>query len=258
MKIVKKSLGKTADVSSARRSGFRELRKLLAAVVLLAVSLYFAIGLTVDAVVARISFEKEDALFGSGTFFTRNQKSADPRLKRAQSILSTLVSDTQVPPLKYRLKYLENDEMNAVAFPGGAIGVTQGLLDALEDDIALAFVLGHELGHFYNRDHLRGIGRAVGVGIVYAIVFGGQMGDDNLGNVFHSMLQRSYSRRQEEKADRFGLELVFRIYGKTDGLDRLFRILEDKEDMPCWAYMFATHPSPKSRIMDLKKYAERL
>jgi predicted Zn-dependent protease len=72
------------------------------------------------------------------------------------------------------------------------------------------------------------------------------------------VLQRSYSRGREEKADRFGLELVFRVYGETEGVDRLFEILEKSDATPRWAYMFATHPAPTARIAELKKQAAEL
>jgi Zn-dependent protease with chaperone function len=254
MKINNKKLGRAADVSAARGSSFSELRRLLTFVIVFAVVIYFSIGLAVDAIVSFIPFETESRLFSSDMFFPFEQKEDSKQLKRLETVLDILVSDPTVPPLKYRLAILNNNQPNAFAFPGGTIGVTQGLLDALEEDIALAFVLGHELGHFHNRDHLRGIGRAAGSGILFSLIFGGQMGSKSFGNLIQAVLQRNYSRGQEEKADRFGAELVFRTYSRASGIDQLFRILEKKESMPDWAYMFATHPAPEARIEDLKKH----
>lgn len=255
MKIVNRQPEKTADASGARGTAFRELRKLLLFVTILAVVLYVAIGMVVDAVVARISFETEARLFG-GLGFSRIGDKSDDRLVRVQTILDRLTADSRIPPLRYRLILIDNSAPNAFAFPGGTIGVTSGLLDALEDDIEVAFVVGHELGHFHGRDHLRGMGRAVGVGVVYAVLFGGEMGGNTLGSVFQLALDRGYSRAQEERADRFGVELVRRVYGETAGVDRLFQILRTHEKLPEWAYMFATHPSPRDRIRALERYAE--
>ena len=41
-------------------------------------------------------------------------------------------------------------------------------------------------------------------------------------------------------------------------VEKLFEILEGKKNLPQWAYMFSTHPSPRQRILDLKKYAVEL
>jgi Zn-dependent protease with chaperone function len=253
MKIINRKLGKAADISSEKGSSFRELKRLLTAVVILAVGLYFSIGIIVDAIVIRISFATEAKLFGSDFFSILNKDGENKQIIRAQAILDTLTSDPQIPPLSYSLALIEQKEPNAFAFPGGTIGVTQGLIEVLEEDIAFAFVLGHELGHFHNRDHLRGFGRAIGSGILFSLLFGGQMGSDSLGYIFNSVLQRNYSRGQEEKADQYSVALVLRTYGKANGVDRLFKIIEKKHRMPDWAYMFATHPSPRSRIQDLKK-----
>lgn len=204
MKVINRKLGKTADISSEQGSSFRELKRLLSAVVILAVGLYLSIGIIVDVIVTRISFTTEAKLFGSDVFSALNKDGKNKQILRAQVILDTLTSDLQISPLSYSLVLVEQKEPNAFAFPGGTIGVTEGLIEVLEEDIAFAFVLGHELGHFHNRDHLRGFGRALGSGILFSLLFGGQMGSDSLGSIFNSVLQRNYSRGQEEKADQIG------------------------------------------------------
>ena len=119
-------------------------------------------------------------------------------------------------------------------------------------------MIGHELGHFYHRDHLQGLGRVIGLKVVMAIVFSTNHGADAFGNIIEFVFQRDYSQKREKKADRFGVKLVHGVYGKTDGVDHLFRILMEKHNLPGWAYMFSTHPSPEKRIEDLKMYAAAL
>lgn len=256
MKIVNRSPESTADISSAKGTAFKELRWLLLVITLLVVGIYLVIGFVVDMAVVHISFETEAAFFESMNASDVAWGKDDEELRRLDGILEKLTADPSVPPLKYRLQIVEAEEPNAFAFPGGTIGVTRGLLGALKEDEELAFVLAHELGHFQNRDHLRGVGRAVGAGVVFALLFGGEMGSGSTGNLYHHVLHRGYSRNQEEAADRFGVSLVRRVYGNTDGVDRLFQIISDSDELPEWAYMFATHPSPEDRIRDLKAYAE--
>lgn len=258
MKMVNRPLGETADVSAARNTAMPELRRLMFFAVLLAVGLYLGVGLIVDLIVPTISSETEAKLFGSATFGVVASTNADERLDRAEVILTALTADRTISELPYKLFIIDNDKPNAFAFPGGRIGVTTGLLDVLEEDIELAFVLGHELGHFHNRDHLRGMGRAIGVGVAYAVVFGGEMGSGTLSRTFQYILQRGYSRRQEDHADHFGVELVYRVYGRTNGIEKLFELLRQEDEIPEWAYMFSTHPSPDDRIENLQQYADEM
>ena len=114
------------------------------------------------------------------------------------------------------------------------------------------------MGHFHNRDHLRGLGRAIGVGLGYALVFGGRVESQGLTKVMMSVLERGHSRAQESSADRFAVKLVFDQYGTTEGFDRLFRFLQEQHDTPVWKRMFATHPAPEDRIRELFAYVDQL
>lgn len=258
MKIVNRQPTKTADASSNRDDMWKELRHLLVYATLLVVFVFFAVGWVVDLIVPAISTEREVSLFSNWKPGEKLSTEEQKRLQPAREILDQLVQDPAVPKLPYRLILIKNSTPNAFAFPGGTIGLTTGLLDALDSQTALTFVLAHELGHFHQRDHLRGLGRAIGGSIAFATIFGGEMGSSKLPNTFRFILNRSYSRKQEEGADRFALGLVFRTYGETEGCDQLFRVLQKSDKTPEWAYMLSTHPAPMQRIEQLKKEAEQL
>jgi Zn-dependent protease with chaperone function len=260
MKIRFKQPRRTADISAARGSAFSELWKLILSAIVLLVGLYFLWGVFVDAVVAGISFETEAKLF---KYFEPHQPQiTDPaalnRLKTTEAVLKKLQSGQGVPPLPYRLVLMDQAAPNAFAIPGGSIGVTRGLLDVLTDDIEIAFVIGHELGHFKNRDHLQGLGRTAGYSLMMAVLFDVGAGSESFGDIVHFVMERSYSQEREKKADRFGLELVYTAYGRVQGTERLFKLLLDNHSLPNWAYMFSTHPSPRKRILALKKYGDQL
>ena len=259
MKIVNRQPEQTADISSARGKSFSEFRKLLLWCTLSIVGLYFVIGLVVDSVVKHISIETEAALFGS--FQEDNEMLAlenDPVKARLNRLLDQLKSHPDVPDLPYKITLIEENQPNAFAFPGGTIGITQGLVDVIDEDIAIAFVLAHELGHFYHRDHLRGIGRALGMSIALSLLSGGNLGNADFQNLLSAVLDKNYSRQQEAKADAFGIRLVYEIFGKTEGTDALFRHIDQEAQLPAWTYMFATHPHPRKRIELLKAQVEQL
>jgi len=260
MKIINKPLKKTADISSAQGTGFNEFWKLVVSAIILLLALFFSTVLLVDAIVIRIPFESEARLFKAIHIpeIKPSKRQYQKRFETASRILETLKTQKNVALLPYSLVLMENDEPNAFAFPGGTISITSGLLDVLSNDIEIAFIIGHELGHFNNRDHLRGMGRAIGFSILTSMIFGSSISTDSFGNVMNLVLQRRYSQECEKKADRFGLKLVHSVYGKVEGTQRLFEILKEQKKIPGWAYMFATHPSPEERINDLEIYAAQL
>ena len=260
MKIVNRQPEKTADASSARGTAGREFWSLALSALVLLVAFYFLFGLMVDWAVSKISFETEARIFNAWTV-PANQPLTDSEKKQmdqAQQILDKLLSASSAGALPYRLILLNNSEPNAFAFPGGTIGLTNGLLDQLDQEIAIAFVLAHELGHFQHRDHLQGMGRAVGTGILMTVIFGQASTANSFVGLIDLIFQRQYSQAREIKADQFALVLVDKVYGKTQGADKLFKILKHKDTIPGWAYMFSTHPSPEDRISDLSAYHEKL
>ena len=258
MKIVNRQPVRTADASSNRDSQWRELRQLTLMAALLVVAVFFSVGWIVDWIVPAISVEREAAMFSAWSAKALVSTNDQEVLQDAQEILMQLVSDPAVPTLPYRLTLIQNPKPNAFAFPGGMIGLTTGLLETLDSRAAMAFVLGHELGHFQQRDHLRGMGRAIGGGIALAVIFGGEMGQNQFANTFTHILSRSYSRKQEEGADRFGLALVHRVLGDIEGADQLFVKIDETDEIPEWAYMLSTHPAPADRIRQLRAQALEL
>jgi Zn-dependent protease with chaperone function len=49
----------------------------------------------------------------------------------------------------------DRSEANAYATLGGSVFVTRGLLENVENEETLAFVIGHEIGHIVARDPIR-------------------------------------------------------------------------------------------------------
>ncbi|MHC4873813.1 MAG: M48 family metallopeptidase [Planctomycetota bacterium] len=208
MKFVQKELSETADVSAGEGSQFQEMWKLIATALAIIIAIYFTTGFIADYVTENISIEREKQLFSKFPIPTENKvvpEKYNAKLLKLNKILKKISAHPDVPSLDYKLHVMPNNKVNAFAFPGGHIGVTSGLLDSLESDISHAFVLGHELGHFKNRDHLRGMGRSIGASLCYAIVFGGSSGGNLLAGNTLQFMQKKYSRDQEAKADEFGV-----------------------------------------------------
>lgn len=256
MKFVPRPLVETADVSADPRARRYEFPKLVLWAGGLILALYLAGGWIAEALVGCLSARQEAALFAKFRLPAERPLAELPaefreKAGRLQVVLDRLRQSPDVVPLGYRLSFIEEKLPNAFAVPGGGICVTTGLLKTLDEETALAFVIGHELGHFAGRDHLRGLGRGLAVGIGVSLLFG-EGGADVLASRTHLLLQNRYSRARESAADRFALRVVQERYGTGAGVERLFELLQQKDALPGWAYMFATHPDPRGRIRALR------
>ena len=181
----------------------------------------------------------------------------DERLEPTRALLARLAAHVEGSPYEYRLEIDSSDVPNAMAFPGGLIVVTSGLLDRAATENELAFVLGHELGHFRNRDHLRMLGRSVAIAVFFSAVFGGDSAG-GFGLTVADLTARGFNREQESDADEFGLEMLHAEYGHVADSNRFFeRLLDEGLSQPAALTYLSTHPSSEDRIADLQGYAER-
>ena len=148
----------------------------------------------VDLAIVAVSPETEARLFSGWTpIDVEPIASDDPRAEKAAAILHRLEAHWLEREYDFRLIVAEDDMPNALAVPGGLIIVTTGLLDEVGSENELSFVLGHELGHFQNRDHLRGIGRGIAFTLLFAAISSSEGGVD-FGLAIADLTLRGFSR----------------------------------------------------------------
>ena len=133
MKFVPKRLERTADISGSPAS-ITEILRSAVAVVVLAVALYVVLGWLAGFVAVRVSAQTEGrlAVLVPGRLAGRTP-AADPRttgdLRRAQELVDRMVALRELRPLAYEVRLLDLPGVNAIALPGGGIGLTRGLID---------------------------------------------------------------------------------------------------------------------------------
>lgn len=179
----------------------------------------------------------------------------DERLYQTQLLVDRLAERWAEAPYDFRVEIDDADRANAMALPGGLIVVTEGLLGQVESENELAFVLGHELGHFRNRDHLRALGRGVVLSLFFAVVTGSDVA--GLGIKATDVTLRGFSRKQEARADEFGLAIVQSLYGHVGQASRLFERWNEENDRASQLVGYlSTHPQPGDRVENLRAIAE--
>lgn len=215
--------------------------------------LYVGLGMALDRVVPHVDPSLEDHL---GTLILSTmveESSTSPAQERFQELLDELVSTMEKPDRNYRVHLVPSPEVNALALPGGHIVLLAGLVREASSENELTMILGHELGHFRNRDHLRGLGRGLVLVFLSSLLFGSE---SSLSRAVISLLDNvdmRFSRQQELQADAWGLAFVMERYGHAGGATDFFLRLAEKEKGKEPARLFASHPFPEERIEALEE-----
>ncbi len=162
-----------------------------------------------------------------------------------------------------RIHVIRTPSFNATMSPNGYMQVWTGLVLRAENEDQLAYVLGHELGHFLRRHSVQRwrairattdatsffqvLTAAAGVPVV------GQVGQiAALGGLM------AYSRDHEREADDAGLLLMAQAGYDPREAPRIWEALlaeREAEDKDEPSIFFATHPSPAERIAALRERA---
>jgi len=252
MKFVPRPLEETADISRSRPNIRTFLSGAFSALLFIG-ALWLVLGFAADLAADSISEETEVTLFSWIPF---GQESDHPGMQRAGPILDRLLETGEVRPLPIRLALWDMGMPNAFAIPGGVVGLTPSLLEEVESEAGLAFVLAHELGHHHFRHTLKGVGR--GLLWTFALAVVGASGTGDTLTTGLNLALRARSRAQEEEADAFAIVLVKKTYGSAQGALEFLEIMEENHDsdLPRWGTFFATHPPTPDRLQILRALSE--
>jgi Zn-dependent protease with chaperone function len=228
---------------------------LLSAAIGIIIGIYLLLGLAVDFIVPRLSPEIEQKI---GGVFLNSMTASDTspeKTKTVQMLLDKLQEQSTKLPYKLTVHLHDSPVVNAVALPGGNIIVFSGLLEKMNSENELAFVLAHETGHYANKDHLRGLGRALVFLLISSTLFGPDSGIGNLLVQSLNVTEMGFSRNQESHADEVALEVLNRCYGHVGGATDFFKKLSEEKKTRRLKHYFSTHPENQKRIAHLKNYS---
>ena len=176
-------------------------------------------------------------------------------LKRAKNLGNKISANAQRKTIKYQFSVLNSKEVNAMAFPGGYVFFTKGIVKLMDDEL-LAFVAGHEISHVEHRDSMKAIEsaqkRMLGMALLQRFVKGA---DSDLSRALMGMtdavVSNRYSQSAEFAADRNGIFLMaaagYNPYKSVDALKALQKL--GGKDMPGFLNsLLSTHPITTDRI----------
>ena len=160
------------------------------------------------------------------------------------------------PNIVYKVKIIEDDQINAFTLPNGGIYFFTGLLDKLGSDDEIAAVMAHEISHNACMHVLRGQAKAgkmawIGLAAMAAAMFGGKSGSDLASFSRYAMagVMNSYSVQYEAEADTSAVEMMQKTSFNPSALVTVMERFEaeEKRRPKTELGIFQTHPGSQER-----------
>lgn len=175
-------------------------------------------------------------------------------VQRVRALGKKLLDHADTSGYGFEFHVVDDKELNAFSLPGGKIVIYSELVRELKSNDELAGVLAHEISHVILR---HGMHQALHKSGLSATIEALWANDPRLvGGKLARLLEfeeLSYSRKQEEEADRSGLQLLIKAGFPPNGLLRfLERIDREYGSNQKMRAMFSTHPDPDKRIESIK------
>lgn len=248
------------NVNVSHNSPAKEFLLLFCGITVILLTAYLILGLFVDIAVSHISPELEDKIFKTLSFSENITPAHSEKLQRLQALVNDLQQCTTLP-YQLQVDLVDAETPNAFAFPGGKIVVFSPLLDTVQSENGLAFVLAHELSHFKNRDHLRGMGRSIVFTALVSAVTGPGSDLTRMVTPVTHFSQAQYSQQRETLADEQALAILACHYGHVGGATEFFQAMagriKRKGTYDSVSHYFSSHPEAENRVANLVLLAER-
>jgi beta-barrel assembly-enhancing protease len=189
----------------------------------------------------------------------------DPALTRYVALVGNAVGAvSDRPDLRYYFAVLDTSEVNAFAAPGGFVFITRGTLDMMNDEAALAGVLGHEIGHIALKHHGKTIKAEKRKALV---VHGGQtalqftsvsgfasMIGSAADKILDETVLKGFSQSEESESDKVGFQYAARAGYDPAGLREFLAALKTKgSSSEAVKVFFSTHPGIDDRLQEQTK-----
>lgn len=150
----------------------------------------------------------------------------------------------------YSVEIINDDKtINAFCTPGGYIYVYTGLIKMLDNEAALAGVLGHEIAHAERRHSTSRMTKAMGVQAVLDLISSNNASTNvNLAaNAIAGLGLLKNSRDDEDEADEYSFMYLQNTRWYPGGIMYFFEKVRGRSGSSLDEF-FSTHPLPQSRL----------
>jgi len=240
----------------------KQYRKILSvaltiAFIFLLISPVFAMSVEREVEIGRSGGQKMERKYGVAN--------ARRYAYRINQVGQRIASISPRQDIKYHFKVLNTKKFNALAFPGGYIYATKGLMDYLNDG-ELAFVLGHETSHVVHKHSLRQAEKQIlttlGIFALTAVLNKGKInqGSANTALVLSYVMSNQYSQADERTADADGVKFMAKAGYNPKYAVSAMKKLKKRSGVnlgPLNTFL-GSHPLPDSRIAAVEREGKNI
>ena len=173
----------------------------------------------------------------------------------ADAIVARLRETNPNSPHTYRVRVVQNEDVNALAMPGGSIVIFSGLILHAENAEQIAGVLAHEMAHVERRHGLRNVAHSAGLMIAMRLLIAAFIGDVDgftslATDVSALALVNQYNQDQESEADSDAVQHMHQAGLDPSALASFFRMMarEGIGEAPLALAWLSTHPDHEARV----------
>ena len=172
--------------------------------------------------------------------------------KKVQQIMDKLLKNIERPGIDYSIYILESEQINAFATVGGYIYLTTSILDFVDSDDELAFIIAHEISHIDQYHTLRKQKK-----LLLASAFGEMMDLKGLTNIalnINLMLSAPFDQVDEYAADKNGAQLARDAGFDARRFGDFFDKLKKDQNKNILNKLLSTHPFAEDRKECMEKH----
>ena len=155
---------------------------------------------------------------------------------------------------------LETETQNAFCLPGGKVAVYSGIMDLMNNEAELAFVVAHEIGHAIARHsgermswgYLQSLG-----GLLVAIGFQNDTINGVYGTGTELGVMLPFSRSNETEADLIGLLLMAKAGYNPRASVQFWTRFSGSSQAGVLGNLMSTHPCDSDRIAEMNRNMSR-
>lgn len=182
--------------------------------------------------------------------------------EKLNAMAQALGKNSGRPKIVYKVKVIEDDEINAFTLPNGNIYFYRGLLDILGSDDEIAAVMAHEIGHNAEMHVTRGTAKAnklslIGMAAMLAALAGGKSGADValFSQYLLTGIINGYSIEYEKEADSSAVETMRKGGYNPSALATVMGRFEaeEKRRPKTDPGIYRTHPPSDERVQAIEK-----
>jgi len=148
--------------------------------------------------------------------------------------------------INYKIHLIEDEMVNAFTV-GGHIIITTGIINKANSESAIAYIIGHEIGH-NEKGHLEKIIKKLKVANSFVD------GSGDIGILLQQLVTPAFNQPNEVESDYYGADLCYAIgYDPRKGINFWEEMSKNEHENIVESFL-RSHPYSHSRAVCLRKY----